>query len=206
MISVAIIEDDDDIRQGLAILIQGSHGFSCEHAYRDCECAIPEIIADPPEVLLMDIELPGMSGIAGVQKLKAKLPALDIIMLTVHQEEAMIFDALCAGASGYLVKTTQPAKLLDAIKEVHEGGSPMSPSIARLVVQSFQSNSLSLVLTRREKEILAQLCKGMSYKMIAGFFSISSGTVHSHLKNIYKKLHVNSQAAAVAKAFQERLV
>lgn len=146
-----------------------------------------------------------MSGIAGVQKLKDKLPAIGVIMLTVHQEEAMIFDALCAGASGYLVKTTQPAKLLDAIKEVHEGGSPMSPGIARLVVQSFQSTS-RVELTRREKEILAQLCKGMSYKMIAEFFSISSGTVHSHLKNIYKKLHVNSQAAAVAKALQERLV
>jgi DNA-binding NarL/FixJ family response regulator len=205
MISVAIIEDDDDIRQGLAILIQCSQGFSCEQTYGDCESAIPEIIADPPDVVLMDIELPGMTGIIGVQKLRERLPEIDIIMLTVHQEEAMIFDSLCAGASGYLIKTTQPAKLLDAIKDVHEGGSPMSPGIARLVVQSFQSTS-RVELTRREKEILSQLCKGMSYKMIAEFFSISSGTVHSHLKNIYKKLHVNSQAAAVAKALQERLV
>jgi DNA-binding NarL/FixJ family response regulator len=153
----------------------------------------------------MDIQLPGMSGIEGVRRLKKLLPELDIIMLTIHDDDKRVFDSLCAGACGYLVKTTPPAKILEAIKEVYNGGAPMSASIARLVIQSFRKSSDSN-LSPREQEILALLCQGKSYKMIAAALYLSKGTVHSHLKKIYKKLEVNSMTEAVAKAHQEKLV
>jgi len=204
-IYVSLIEDDADIRQGLKLLLKGTPGFSCVAAYSDCESALREIPNDPPDVLLMDIQLPGMSGIDGVRRIKKLLPDLDVIMLTIHDDDKRVFESLCAGACGYLVKTTPPAKLLDAIQEVYNGGAPMSASIARLVIQSFRRSSDSN-LTAREQEILALLCKGKSYKMIAEALHLSKGTVHSHLKKIYKKLEVNSMTEAVAKAHQERLV
>lgn len=153
----------------------------------------------------MDIQLPGMSGIEGVRRIKKFLPDLDIIMLTIHDDDRRVFDSLCAGACGYLVKTTPPVKILEAIKDVHNGGAPMSASIARLVLQSFRKSSDSN-LSPREQEILALLCQGKSYKMIADALHLSKGTVHSHLKKIYKKLEVNSMTEAVAKAHLERLV
>ncbi|MEK7727775.1 MAG: response regulator transcription factor [candidate division KSB1 bacterium] len=204
-ISVALIEDDVDIRRGLALLLNKTPGFACAAAYPDCETALQEIADDPPEVLLMDIQLPGMSGIEGVRRIKKLLPDLDVIMLTIHDDDKRVFDSLCAGACGYLVKTTPPAKLLEAIKEVYAGGAPMSASIARLVIQSFRKSSESN-LSPRELEILSLLCQGKSYKMIAEALHLSKGTVHSHLKKIYKKLEVNSMTEAVAKAHQERLV
>ena len=204
-INVSLIEDDADIRRGLALLLNNTPGFRCAAAYGDCECALRALPENPPEVLLMDIQLPGMSGIEGVRRLKKILPALDIIMLTIHEDDKRVFASLCAGACGYLVKTTPPAKILAAIREVHGGGAPMSANIARLVIQSFQTSSTPN-LSPREQEILALLCQGGSYKMIADALYLSKGTVHSHLKKIYKKLEVNSMTEAVAKAHQERLV
>jgi DNA-binding NarL/FixJ family response regulator len=204
-ISVSLVEDDADIRHGLTLLLDNTAGFSCTAAFGDCESALREIAEDPPDVLLMDIQLPGMSGIEGVRRIKKLLPELDIIMLTIHDDDKRVFDSLCAGACGYLVKTTPPTKLLEAIKEVYGGGAPMSASIARLVIQSFQKSS-NPNLSPREQEILGLLCQGKSYKMIADALYLSKGTVHSHLKKIYKKLEVNSMTEAVAKAHQEKLV
>lgn len=204
-ISVSLIEDDADIRRGLALLLNKTPGFVCVAAYPDCETALQEIAGDPPDVLLMDIQLPGMSGIEGVRRIKKLLPDLDVIMLTIHDDDKRVFESLCAGACGYLIKTTPPAKLLEAIHEVRSGGSPMSANIARMVIQSFQRTQ-STGLTSRETEILSQLCRGKSYKMIADALHISRGTVHSHLKKVYKKLEVNSMSEAVAKAYQEKLV
>ena len=205
MIEVSIVEDDNEIRESLAILINGTAEFSCINTYCDCETAIPGILDDPPHVVLMDIGLPGMSGIEGIRKIKENLPSIDILMLTVHEDSKMVFDALCAGACGYLIKNTQPVKLLEAIKEVHEGGAPMSTQIARLVVTSFKINPHSN-LTNRETEVLTQLCKGKSYRMIAEALFISEETVRRHIKNIYKKLEVGSKSEAVAKALKEKLV
>ena len=205
MILISIVEDDDEIRESLALLINGTEGYCCISTYRDCETAVKGIVKDPPDVVLMDIGLPGMSGIEGVQKIREKLPDIDIIMLTVHKDDKLVFQSLCAGACGYLMKNTPPAKLLDAIKEAHKGGAPMSTNIARMIVKSFEVTPHS-TLTNRETEVLAELCKGESYKMIADTLYISVKTVHFHIKNIYKKLQVHSNAEAVAKALREKLV
>ncbi len=205
MISVAIVEDDNEIRESLAILINGMTGYSCVYKFRDCETAIPQIIEDPLDVVLMDIGLPGMSGIEGIRILKQKLPDLNIIVLTIHGDSQRVFEALCAGACGYLVKNTTPAKLLEAIREAYEGGAPMSMQIARQVVNSFKTNPCD-ELTQREIEVLTQLCKGKSYRMIAAALFISEETVRRHIKNIYKKLEVSSKSEAVAKALKERII
>lgn len=204
-IKVSIVEDDPDIRSGLELIISGTPGFEVVATYSDCESALRDIPQQIPEVALMDVELPGMSGVEGVKRLKQTLPNLDIIMLTVREDDETVFNSLCAGACGYLVKTTPPARLLDAIREVYNGGAPMSAKIARMVIHSFR-RPVETPLTERETEILSQLCQGKSYKMIAAALFISQGTVHSHLKHIYKKLQVNSKSEAVAKALQDRLV
>jgi DNA-binding NarL/FixJ family response regulator len=205
IISVAIIEDDDDIRESLSILINESDGFVCTSAFSNCESGIPEIVSDKPDVVLMDIQLPGMNGIEGVTRIKEKLPSANIIMLTIHKDDDLVFKSLCAGASGYLVKNTKPEKLLDAIRDVVDGGAPMSSSIARMIVNSFRRTTTTL-LTSRETEVLSHLCKGSSYKMIADAIFVSEQTVHFHIKNIYQKLQVHSKSEAVAKALKERLV
>jgi DNA-binding NarL/FixJ family response regulator len=205
MISVAIVEDDRATREGLVFLINGTQGFTCANAYGDCETAIPDIVEDPPHVVIMDLGLPGMSGIEGIRRLKEKLPDLDVVVFTIHGEEGLVFDALCAGACGYLLKDTPPANLLNAIKEIKEGGAPMSAKIARMVVNSFKTQPNSS-LTKREMEVLTELCKGKSYKMIAKDLFISEETVRRHIHSIYQKLHVSSKSEAVAKAFKEKLV
>ena len=204
-IEVSIIEDDDEIREGMAILINGTPGFCCEKTFRDCESGIKGVLSNPPDVLLMDIGLPGMSGIDGMRIIKDKLPDIDILMLTVHENSQLVFQALCAGACGYLIKDTQPVKLLEAIREVYNGGAPMSTQIARMVVSSFQTSSYAN-LTKREIEVLTELCKGKSYRMIADTLFISEETVRRHIKNIYKKLQVSSKSEAVAKALKEKIV
>ena len=206
MIEVAIVEDDDAVRESLAILIDGAPGFACISRYADCESALIGIREDPPDVVLMDIMLPGKTGIEGIQILKQDMPELDFIVLTIHRDKKLVFDALCAGACGYLEKDTQPGKLLEAIRETYEGGAPMSSSIARMVVSSFKKSLPSTPLTERESEVLQLLCQGKSYKMIAASLFISEETVHSHIKNIYRKLQVRSKSEAVAKAYQENLV
>jgi DNA-binding NarL/FixJ family response regulator len=205
MISVTLVEDDDDLRESLALLFDSTSGFCCASAYRDCETALAGIEQDMPDVVLMDLGLPGMSGIEGIREIKKKLPELDIVVLTVYDDDDLVFDALCAGACGYLIKDMPPDKLLEALREAHDGGAPMSASIARMVVRSFQMEPHS-PLTQREKDILAQLCKGMSYKMIASALFISQDTVRSHIRHIYQKLQVRSKSEAVAKALKERLV
>jgi DNA-binding NarL/FixJ family response regulator len=205
MITVSIVEDDADIRKSLALLINGTPGLGCISTYGDCEAAIVGIEQDPPDVVLMDLGLPGMSGIEGIRIIKETLPDINLMVLTVHGESKLVFEALCAGACGYLLKDTPPAKLLEAIKETYDGGAPMSTQIARMVVGSFRTNPHAS-LTQRETEVLAQLCKGKSYKMIADTLFISEETVRRHIKNIYKKLQVGSKSEAVAKALKEKLV
>ncbi|HEV8538077.1 MAG TPA: response regulator transcription factor [Bacteroidota bacterium] len=205
MITVSIVEDDDDIRDSLALLIDATDGFSCVNTYRDCWSAVKGIDEQLTDVVLMDIGLPGMSGIEGIRRIKEKHPELDIIVLTVHENDEIVFEALCAGACGYLVKETPTARLLEAIREAHHGGAPMSTQIARMVVGSFQKKSEHL-LTSRELEVLNQLCKGKSYKMIGESLFISEETVRRHLKSIYKKLEVHSKSEAVAKALKDKLV
>lgn len=204
-VRVAIIEDDPDIRHLLQLLLQASPGYSCEAVYPDCILGIPAIIADPPDILLMDIDLPEISGIEGVQKIKQQLPELNIIMLTIHEDDEAIFSAICAGAIGYLVKGLPPVQLLDAITEAHQGGSPMSPGIARKIIRSFQPQQAHS-LSERELEVLKLLCEGDNYSAIAKKLFISGNTVRSHIKSIYKKLEVNSRAEAVLKATKNRMV
>ena len=205
MIDVTIVEDDNEIRESLALLINGTPGYTCINTFFNCETALEEIFADPPDVILMDIGLPGMSGIEGIRKIKEKLSNIDILMLTVHADSDKVFEALCAGACGYLIKDTKPVRLLEAISEAHNGGAPMSTKIARMVVSSFKITPHTN-LTPRETEVLTHLCKGKSYRMISEALFISEETVRRHIKNIYKKLEVSSKSEAVAKALKEKLV
>ena len=212
MLKVVVVEDNDSIREGLKILIDGTEGYSCIESFSDCESMLKKIVKLKPDVLLMDLGLPGMSGVEGIKKAKVFLPELTILVLTVYEENELVFDALCAGASGYLVKKTPPSKLLEAIKEAHEGGAPMSSHIARKVIDFFQTKKpVSLqksvyTLTPREKEILTGLVEGHNFKFIADSLYISIETVRFHFRNIYKKLHVHSQSEAVAKAIREGII
>jgi DNA-binding NarL/FixJ family response regulator len=206
-ITVAIVDDKRDIREGLQLIIDHAEGFQCVAAYSDGESAVDGLQKVKPDVVLMDIGLPQMSGIDCVKILKDIAPEIEIIMLTVHADNDYIFESLRAGAVGYLVKNIFPSKLLNSIKEVKNGGSPMSSSIARKVVSSFNSfRKPAANLTRREKEVLDLLCQGKSYRVIADDLFISPDTVRYHLKNIYKKLQVNSKYEAVIKALKDGMV
>jgi len=202
-INVSIVEDDRRLRESLSILINGGENLRCLTAHATAEEALTRIPQVKPDVLLMDINLPGMSGIDCVRKLKVQMPKLQILMLTMYEDDEKVFQSLVAGASGYLVKRTSPAELLKAIQEVHGGASPMSGKIARTVVEYFQKlqsgSPQENYLSRREEEILNLLVKGYRYKEIADALSISFETVRSHLKNIYDKLHVHSRTEAVVK-------
>jgi len=205
-IRVAIVEDDPEILQLLKIVIEGSPGFTCCMLCEDGEKALEFIPESAADIVLMDLNLPGMNGIQCTLQLKEQLPELNIIILTVQQEEEALFDSLCAGANGYLIKETPPAQILEAIEEAYAGGSPMSPSIARRVVQSFQKPQKPSPLSERETEVLQLLCAGENYKSIALALFVSNNTVKAHIKNIYKRLHVHNRAAAVAKAFKDKLI
>ncbi len=202
-IKVAIVEDKDEIREGLAALINGSPGHRCIATYPDAEQALAQIPQLKPDVVLMDIQLPRMSGIECVVKLKERHPDLQIMMLTVYEDDDNVFKSIVAGASGYVLKKTPPSELLDAISDLHNGGSPMSDRIARKVVQAFQqmgkSSKETENLTQRESEILSYVAKGYQDKEIAEKFFLSSETVRTHLRNIYKKLHVRSRTEATLK-------
>ena len=206
IIHVAIVEDDDEIRQTLALIINGTPGYHCKHTFIDCESAIKELPNLYVNVVLMDIELPGITGIEGIKILKPLIPNTDFIMLTIKQDDESVFNSLCAGASGYLMKNTPPSELLKSITEVHKGGSPMSTNIARKVILSFQNATPPSPLSDRETEILQLLCSGMNYRSIAEQIFLSAHTVKSHIKNIYRKLHVNSRAEAVGKAIRDKLI
>ena len=204
LIHVSIVEDDAEIRRLLSLIIDGSPGFACKWTFETAEAALAEMPAQRPDVVLMDIDLPGMSGISCVQALKTQLPDLDIIMLTIHEDDDSVFASLCAGAIGYLVKETPPVALLAAIEEAHKGGAPMSSHIARRIAGSFHTQPSSL--SDRETEVLRRLVKGDNYKVIADALFVSANTVKAHIKNIYKKLHVHTRAEAVSKAHKDRLV
>lgn len=210
-VKVAIFEDNNSLRAGLYQLIHGSNGFECVGAYPDGSAILQHLETIQPDVLLMDIAMPGISGIEAVQIVKSKYPEIKILMQTIFEDTEKIFQSICAGASGYILKNTSPARILEAIRETYEGGAPMSPSIASKVLKIVQDSSPSMLihnfhLTEREKEILACLVKGMSYKRIAENCFISVDTVRGHIRNIYEKLHVNSKSEAVVKALRDKII
>jgi DNA-binding NarL/FixJ family response regulator len=202
-ISVSIVEDDPGVRGTLAKLINSSPGYRCVSQHASAENALEEIPKLKPDVTLMDINLPGLNGVECVRRLKPLLPATQVIMLTVYQNTENIFNALTAGATGYLLKQTPPGELLDAIRDVNAGGSPMSSHIARKIVQSFQHPAPAAreteMLSQREAEVLELLAKGFLYKEIAEKMGVTYATVHTHIRHIYEKLHVRSRTEAVAK-------
>jgi DNA-binding NarL/FixJ family response regulator len=202
-IKVSIIEDDDWIRENLAAQISHTGGFQCSGCYRNAEEALSQIPRSIPDVILMDINLPRMSGIECVRKLKPLIPSAQILMLTVYEDSEKIFNSLLAGASGYLLKRTPQAEIFEAISEVHRGNSPMSGHIARKVVQYFNQRGSAETeiekLSKREREVLEHLSQGIPYKEIADVLTLSIDTVRMHIKGIYGKLHVHSRGEAVAK-------
>jgi DNA-binding NarL/FixJ family response regulator len=204
-ISVCIIEDDETIREGYVYLIGNTPGFRIAGSYPSFEDAAKKIAADDPDVILLDVELPGISGIDALPKIKKLAPEAYILILTVYEQDMLIFRALGNGASGYLTKNTPPEKIIAAIQEVMEGGGPMSAHIARMVISSFQRNEAS-PLTRRETEILEQIATGKSRKRIAQELFIDLETVKSHIKNIYHKLNVHSKADAIKTAKDNKFI
>jgi len=206
-VRIAIFEDNDKLRESLAFLIDNTDGYVISGHYNNCNDADMIVKKTNPDVVLMDIDMPGYDGILGVKMIKEASPDISIIMYTVFEDDEKLFECLCAGANGYLLKKTPPAKLIDAIQEVLAGGAPMSPIIAKKVLTSFQqSRSNDYQLTAREKEVLQLLNKGYSTKMIAAELHIAFDTANSHLKNIYHKLHVNCGKEAIAKSLKERIV
>jgi DNA-binding NarL/FixJ family response regulator len=209
-VRVVIVEDQREVRDGLGALIHGTHGFACAARYRTMEEALVQIGPLAPDVILTDLGLPGMSGIEGIGILHERLPDIPILALTIHDDDDRVFEALCAGASGYLLKNIPPARLLEALKEAHEGGAPMSPEIARRVVHLFREfrppERAAHRLTPQEIELLKLLVEGHYYKTAAAVMGISVNTVSFHLKHIYAKLQVHSKTEAVAKALRQGLV
>ena len=205
-ITVAIVEDIKDIREAWRFLINGSDGFECIHVYADAEEALDKMPANKVNVVIMDINLPGMDGISCMNKLKQVMPDTQFMMCTVYQDDENIFNALQTGASGYILKRTSPAQLLEAIRDLHNGGSPMSSEIARRVVKSMKIKGTKAkaveLLTEREKQILDYLGKGYLYKEIASELFISNHTVKKHIYNIYGKLHVQTRTEALNKAYR----
>lgn len=211
MIRVVIFEDNRSLREGLVAMIGGTQGFECVGAFPNCNNLLKNVSQAKPDVILMDIEMPGINGIEAVSIIKEEFPWIKILMETIFDDDEKIFNSICAGAEGYILKNTSPAEILEAIEEIHEGGSPMTPSIANRVLKMVKhrpetGSRQSFDLTDREKEILTCLVKGMSYKMVADTCFISIETVNVHIKNIYRKLQVHSKSEAVAKAIKGRIV
>jgi DNA-binding NarL/FixJ family response regulator len=210
VIGVSIVDDEKVTREGLAQLVAGSPGFRVLGAFASMEEALPLLTEAPPDVLLTDIGLPGMDGIEGVRRLRVHHPDLPILILTVFGDDARIFEAICAGACGYLLKDTTPSRLLEAIQELAKGGAPMSPEIARRVVATFQRfappREQEHRLTERELELLALLVDGHSYKTAARALSLSIDTVRFHVRNVYTKLHVHSKSEAVITALRRGIL
>lgn len=210
IIKVAIIEDRREIRDGLGMLINGTDGYRLTGSFRSVEEALEKIGFNLPDVVLSDIGLPGMSGIEGVRILKERHPDMMILMLSVYDDDDRIFDALCAGANGYLLKKTPPARLIESLKEAVMGGAPMSPEVARRVVSLFRDfrppERADYQLTPHETRLLKLLVEGHNYKTAAMELNVSVNTISFHMKHIYEKLQVHSKSEAVAKALQNRLV
>lgn len=211
MIKVVIVEDKKAVREGLAMLLGVPGETSCVGSYASAEDMLARLSEDLPDVVLMDIGLPGMSGIEATRLVKQSALETEIVILTIHEDDNNIFKALCAGASGYLLKDTPPSELVDAVRNAHQGGSPMTSRIARRVVELFQNRfqpprESEIRITEREQEVLAALAQGHSYASIADKLCVAPDTVRFHIRNIYRKLHVHSQTAAVAKAIREDLI
>ncbi len=209
-ISIVLVEDDRRIREGLRVLLEGTLGFCCTGAWRSMEEALAHHWNPVPAVALIDIGLPGMSGIEGLKLLRERYPTVALVVLTVFDDDERIFNALCAGASGYLLKSTPPARLLEGIREVVAGGAPMSPEIARRVVSLFRTvqppDHSEYSLTPHELRILKLLVEGHSYKSAAAEMGTAFHTIAFHVQNIYQKLQVHSKSEAVAKALRSRLI
>ncbi|HLF64263.1 MAG TPA: response regulator transcription factor [Saprospiraceae bacterium] len=206
-LKIAVFDDNKPRRELLQILIDSTEGYTCTGAYEDCRDVLKHIASNVPDVVLMDIDMPHVNGIEGLVLIKKQFPEVKILMQTIFEDEEKIFNSIVAGADGYILKKTPPVKLLDAIKEVCEGGAPMTPSVAKQVLLLFSNKHKSIPrndfdLTPRELEILALLVEGYSYKMIADKCNLSYSTVNSHISHIYQKLHVSSGTEAVAKALE----
>lgn len=213
MIRVTIFEDYTDMREILATLVESSADFYLAGAYSNANNVLDIVKKQKPNVVLMDLQMPGISGIEATRLIKSQYPQVQVLVQTMFDDNERVFAALCMGATGYILKSTPADKILEAIAETYNGGSPMSPHIARNVLMMFTNQQITLssqeeyqMLSEREKEILGHLTKGLSYKMIADACGISYGTVNSHLKNIYEKLHVHSATEAVQKALLQRIV
>jgi DNA-binding NarL/FixJ family response regulator len=210
MINVMLYEDNPQLREGLSMLLNGSDGFEVIGAFKNCNNVVSEVEALRPDVILMDIDMPGTNGIDGLKLIRQANINVKILMLTVFDDNKNVFEAIKNGANGYLLKKTPPAKLLEYIQEAHTGGAPMTSSIATQVLKMFSQAHNDVGsdyhLSEREKQVLQWLVNGYSYKMIASEMFISIDTVRSHIKKIYEKLHVNSKSEAVAKAFKDKIV
>jgi DNA-binding NarL/FixJ family response regulator len=210
--SVIIFEDNKHLRETLELLLNNTPGYSCAGAFPECNNLVPDINSARCDVILMDIEMPGMNGIEATRIIKEKFPDIPILIQTVFLDDNYIFDAICAGASGYILKSTTPAGYIQAIADVQSGGSPISPGIAKKVLALFRTNLqptnaiIDYDLTTQEKKILQLLVGGKSYKLIAADLYISFETVKTHIKNIYAKLHVHSGTEAVSKALRDKIV
>lgn len=213
-VRVTIFEDRKSVREAISMLVESADGLTLAGAYPDCSLLEYRIKHSQPDVVLMDIEMPGMNGVEAVKIIKQLFPDIIVVMQTVFDDEDKVFDSICSGASGYLLKNTPPSRLIECIKEAYLGGAPMSPSIARKTLNLFTKYLSPLStnvhidyhLTPREIEILEWMVKGHSYKMIADKCDITFDTVRTHIRNIYKKLHVASMTEAVSKAIRERLI
>jgi DNA-binding NarL/FixJ family response regulator len=212
LIRVAIFEDNRHLRETFQLLLDSSADYTCSGAYPDCQDLVPQLEASPCDIVLMDIEMPGMNGIEATKIIKERFPGVLVLIQTIFFEDEYIFNAICAGASGYILKSTSPTGYLDAIADVRAGGSPMTPGIARRVLELFKTNLQPPVindtynLTPQEKKVLQLLVDGKSYKLIAAELFVANDTVKSHVKNIYSKLHVHSGTEAVSKAIRDKIV
>jgi DNA-binding NarL/FixJ family response regulator len=208
-IKVIIFDDNDSLRDSVAMLLEETQDFTLSGSYAHCLDVIEDIRETKPDVVIMDIDMPGMNGIEGVRLVHKNFPAVQILMLTVFDEDEKVFAAIKAGAGGYILKNAEPGGLLRAISEVYNGGAPMTPGIAKKVLQQFQTilpeEEKDYHLSTREKEVLGLLVDGLSYKMIAAKLSITYDTVRAHMKKIYEKLHVASMTEAVAKAITQKI-
>ena len=208
-VRVAIVDDDRGAREGLAFLIGATAGYRCVGTFESMEDAL-SAQAETPDVVLLDIHLPGMSGIEGVRLLRQKHPTAEIVMLTVYDDEPRVFAAICAGASGYLLKNTPPSRLLEAVRDVHSGGAPMSPEIARSVVRLFRQTmpapDRSYALTPQEVRLLGLLAQGHSYRSAGEQLHVTENTIRNYIRSIYDKLHVHSKSEAVTKALRRGII
>lgn len=211
-VDIWLIEDNGSYRSSVQSVLEQSPAFRCTHAFSSCEAALEALETDsPPSVILLDIGLPGMDGIQGIERFRAITPATEIIILTVYDDDDKLFSAICAGASGYLLKNSAKGSIIEAINDVLSGGAPMNPAMARKAMAMFRQSGLSRKsqnygLTAREKEVLQFLVDGHTKKEIADKLFLSYHTVNTHLKNIYSKLHVNTRGGLVSKALRERLI